>query len=318
MMKFKFLLIIALLSSISISIFAASPLDSVGVENQNGKKIIIHKVDAHENFYSIARRYGVAPKVLIAFNNNAATLSIGQTIKVPTEQPFISTVKTTVPKPITNDINIRTSPASETAPSTTQYKVAAGETLYGIAKRFNTTVADITAMNSLKSTNVLPGQILLVRSTPPSATVVVVQPVQQPTQTVVVQKPVQQMPTPVAKRDSTVVASQDSADMKHRNISTERYGLLEKNEKGVAVWMDSDNLDPSKKWVLHKTAPIGTVIKITNPMTNRTTFAKVVGRFADNENTKDAIMVMTKSVAESIGAMDKRFHVTISYGTPNE
>ena len=63
---------------------------------------------------------------------------------------------------------------------------------------------------------------------------------------------------------------------------------------------------------------IGTVIKITNPMTNRTTFAKVVGRFTDNESTKDVILVMTKNVADSLGALDKRFHVNISYGSPNE
>jgi rare lipoprotein A (peptidoglycan hydrolase) len=70
--------------------------------------------------------------------------------------------------------------------------------------------------------------------------------------------------------------------------------------------------------VLHRTAPIGTVIKITNIMTNRTTFAKVVGRFTDSEQTKDVIIVMTKNVAQSLGALDKRFQVNLSYGAPNE
>jgi hypothetical protein len=69
---------------------------------------------------------------------------------------------------------------------------------------------------------------------------------------------------------------------------------------------------------LHRTAPIGTVIKITNPMTNLTTYAKVVGRFTDNEANKDVIIVVTKNVADSLGALDKRFHVSISYGSPNE
>jgi len=53
-------------------------------------------------------------------------------------------------------------------------------------------------------------------------------------------------------------------------------------------------------------------------MTNRTTYAKVVGRINDSEATKDAIIVMTKNVAESIGALDKRIQVNISYGSPNE
>jgi hypothetical protein len=60
------------------------------------------------------------------------------------------------------------------------------------------------------------------------------------------------------------------------------------------------------------------VIKITNIMTNRTTFAKVVGRFTDNEQTKDVIIVMTKNVAEALGALDKRFQVSLSYGVPNQ
>jgi hypothetical protein len=70
--------------------------------------------------------------------------------------------------------------------------------------------------------------------------------------------------------------------------------------------------------VLHRTAPLGTVLKITNPMTNRTTFAKVVGRFNDNESTKDVLIVMTKNVADALGGLDKRFFVNISYGSPNE
>ncbi|WP_162847148.1 LysM peptidoglycan-binding domain-containing protein [Mucilaginibacter gracilis] len=334
MMKFKFLLIV-LLTSISVQLFANNLADSIGVENQDGKKVIIHKVDPHESFYSIARLYKVDPKTLMAFNNNATTLSIGQTIKVPTDRPFIETVKK--PSFANNNFNIRTSPAMEkpvataaavkeavaaqTQVTTTEYKVSAGETLYAISKRFNTTVADITSLNNLKSTTVIPGQIILVRAAPPQATAPAQQPVNKPAftqQQTAPQTPVQQLPTPIAKRDTTLVAATDSVDLNHRNVAGGRYGLLEKNEKGVAVWMDSDNLDPSKKWVLHRTAPIGTVIKITNPMTNRTTFAKVVGRFTDNENTKDALMVMTKSVAESIGAVDKRFHVIISYGTPNE
>ncbi len=53
-------------------------------------------------------------------------------------------------------------------------------------------------------------------------------------------------------------------------------------------------------------------------MTNRTTFAKVVGSFTDTEATKDVIIIMTKSVADSLGALDKRFHVSISYGRQNE
>jgi hypothetical protein len=119
-----------------------------------------------------------------------------------------------------------------------------------------------------------------------------------------------------AKRDSTYVAVVDS--LENHKAGANKYGLFEKNEKGVATWIDDASLDPNKKLILHRTAPIGTVMRITNPMNNRTTFAKVVGRFTDSQSTHDALIVMTKNVAEALGALDKRFQVNISYGTPNE
>jgi LysM repeat protein len=178
---------------------------------------------------------------------------------------------------------------------TQQYKVSAGETLFAIAKRFNSTVEDITAINGLTSTNLTPGQILKVRTGLPEPAPV----------------------RPIAVRDATTVALADSSGV-DRRLGANKFGLYEKNEKGVATWIDDPSLDSAKKLALHRTAPVGAVVKITNPMTNRTTYAKVVGRINDNEATKDAIIVMTKNVAESIGALDKRTHVNISYGSPNE
>ena len=93
-----------------------------------------------------------------------------------------------------------------------------------------------------------------------------------------------------------------------------RYGLNQVDEKGAGIWIADADLDPSKMLVLHRSAPIGTVMKITNPMTNRSTFAKVVGKFTENESTKDVIIVMTKAVADALGALDKRFYCNLTYG----
>ena len=53
-------------------------------------------------------------------------------------------------------------------------------------------------------------------------------------------------------------------------------------------------------------------------MTGKSTFAKVVGKFTQNESTKDTMIVITKAAAELIGALDKRFQVTLVYGVPSE
>lgn len=317
-MKFKTLLFVTLLITINSIAFARPLRDSIGVENNNGKKVILHKLDPKDNYYSLGRRYNVSPKAIIAFNNNAA-LVIGNVVKIPTERPFLESSYNTPAKPAAQQ-PVATKPAAQQATpaiqqpapqqqsaantnqqqqNTLDYKVSAGETLYSIAKRFNTTIPDIQQLNGLNSTVLTPGQIIKVHQGGGSDQVAAA---------------AQQQTT--AKQDNTAVAAADSANASKFNAN--RYGLYEKDEKGVATWMDSSGLDPNKKLVLHRTAPVGTVIKITNPMTNLTTYAKVVGKFTDNEDNKDVMIVVTKNVAESIGAQDKRFRVNISYGSPNE
>ncbi len=310
-MNFKILLLTAPALTLSASLFAAAPVDSIGVENLNGKKVILHKLDPKETYYSLGRKYNVNPKDIIQFNNNVS-LRVGGLVKVPTEIPFIAPavqpVATQTPQaqpPATTPVTV-TTPATVTASTSNdanvqQYKVSAGETLYSVAKRFNTTVEDIVKLNNLPSTSTSVGQLLKVKlnsATPPPPPTPAIQPV-------------------VAKRDSNLDTSvQDSLNAV--KFGANKYGLYEKAEKGIAVSMTEEGLDPSKKLALHRTAPVGTVIKITNPMTGKTTFAKVVGRFTDSEATKDAVIVVTKNVSESIGALDKRVQVNISYGVPNE
>ena len=388
MYKIKTLLFAIFIFAVSSAASANSIIDSVGVKNNDGKKMVMFKVKAKDTYYSIARKYHLKQDALMKFNGaKKPALSIGAIVEVPTEIPFKKSKKDSEPtetaskkskkdkEPIEKTAKEtkkekkarlakeqeaadeqarkearaakrrerkenaeksekpeqteqpetkvaeqpeRTAPpvqqpAPQPAPVNNappmQYKVSQGETLYAISKRFNMTVDDLQKLNNLPSNNIQPGQILMVRSGAAETS--------QPATTNI---PVvaQQSQMPVAKRDSTaMVPVRDSSNTEKHNGST-RFGLYEKNEKGVATWIDDTSLDPTKKLVLHRTAPIGTVIKITNPMTNRTTFAKVVGRFTDTEATKDVIVVMTKNVADSLGALDKRFHVSISYGSPVE
>jgi LysM repeat protein len=366
-MKFKILLTSAFFLFLSTALFAKPVVDSVGVRNDDGKKVVQYKIKAGDTYYSIGKRYHIKPEAIMKYNGfKKATLTIGKVIDVPTSMSFkgSSKAKETAdepkkesakekkerlaqeakeerekkkhkhaaddndettdepvspkvdpvpvePKPIQQAVQPPVQqPVQQPVQNNTppfQYKVSAGETLYAISKRFNTTVDALTSLNNLTSTNIQPGQLLMVQSGNAAA----------PAQTQPQQSVVAVNPNPIVKRDSTsvVIINKDSVD---RHLNANRFGLFEKNEKGVATWMDDPGLDPNKKLVLHRTAPIGTVIKITNPMTNRTTFAKVVGRFTDNESTKDVIIVMTKNVADALGALDKRFHVDISYGSPNE
>ncbi len=348
-MKFNILLFAVTFSFISVSAHAKTLVDSVGVKNDDGKKVILFKVKPKDTYYSIGRRYHVKPAAIMKYNGSKKeTLTIGAVVSVPTDIPYKKSkekesekavketkkekkarlareAKEEKKKKYTEETETPTSDQQQSIKQDTkqddevvkqpvkqsqeksapplEYKVSPKETLYGIAKRFNTTVDNIKQQNNLTSNTLAPGQVLIIkpRSEAPQATTVVHTDMHV-----------------AAKRDSTLVAPIKDSSTAERHLNANRFGLYEKNERGVATWVDDAGLDPNKKLVLHRTAPIGTVIKITNPMTSRTTFAKVVGRLTENESTRDVIIVMTKNVADSLGALDKRFHVNISYGSPNE
>lgn len=298
---------------LSITLQASERIDSVGIENNNGKKTIVHRVEARESYYAIARKYNVTPKTVIEANNNKP-LQIGTILKVPTDLAYIQNQRVTV---TTTPANTN-SPAATTAtansvsasqPTITEYRVGPKETLFAIAKKFNSTVDDIKSLNKLNSNTLAAGQIIKVRygsttaAGPPASTPV---------------------PMPVSKnipenRNSNSNAVDTGINASDRlKLPPVRYGLRELTEHGIAASISDGSIDGTKMLALHRTAPIGTVVKITNPMSNKSTFAKVVGKFTDNESTRDVIIVITKATAGLLGALDKRFQVNLVYGVPNE
>jgi peptidoglycan endopeptidase LytF len=395
MQKYYIVLLLAVLINFSQTASAGSlPLDSIGVENLNGKKLIIHKVAQHDTYYSISRRYNIPPKVIMTYNDNKY-LQIGVIIKVPTALAFTANVT-----------GIGAAVIAEGPENATfiEHVVQKKENLNFLAGKYGTTVNEIKRINNLNSINLSIGQVLkmpnqeaqientpaIVPVTTPTTSVqtppVVAKPVQaiipsvQQAQPPVRQpQPVKQQPRPVtspaAKTTDTTyedlivhtVASNETIysiatsynmtmdQVKAKNNLTantlrigqkllikgqygqrskpqiggtdtltsitdpslrgaaSRYGLNQIDERGTAISIQDADLDPNKMLVLHRTAPIGTVMKITNPMSNRSTFAKVVGKFTENESTKDVVVVMTHAVAEALGALDKRFYCNITY-----
>jgi LysM repeat protein len=277
-----------------LTLTTSAAIDSISVENLNGNKNIVHKVEPKETYYSIARKYYVSPQSVIQFNNNKA-LQIGTIIRVPTDRPF------------NEPQNVKPALNQTAKVAIVDYKVGPREYLLAIARKFNTTVEDIKTLNSLKSNNLAVGQIIKV----PYGTSAPEQQMAPP--------PAAPIDTPIAeKRVSTLQIDSSKNASERLKLPPARYGLREVNERGVAVYIADDNIDATKMLALHQTAPIGTVVKITNPMTGKSTFAKVVGKFTPNESNKDAIIVVTKAAADLIGALDKRFQVNLVYGVPNE
>lgn len=260
--------------------------DSIGVEVVNGEINIIHRIERKETYYGLSRRYNI-PVNRIMEVNNKKSLRPGDTVKVPTGRQEAPSTVVSPPTPA------KQGQQQEQPKVLTEYKVGKSETLYAISRRFGTTVEAIKKMNELRSDSLREGTTLKI----PNADY---------------REPIPEVPQQPIAIDTSSVTELTPEQI----IAANRYGIREKQEKGIGVWINDLETDGKSNLALHKTAPIGTILKITNPMTRNVTYAKVVGKFTDTAETKDAIVVLSKSAAAYIGALDRRFLIEIAYGVP--
>eukprot|EP01137_Pigoraptor_chileana_P007701 Opistho-2@53623 len=143
MHKIYTLLVATFLLNITFS-YANNVIDSVGVENNKGKKLIVHKVEAKDTYYSLAKKYNVNYKEIMTYNDSKL-LQIGIIIKVPTEIPFAAAPT------ISNNSGL-------------EHVVKAEDNLNMLAQKYGTTVEEIKALNGLNSINLQIGQVLKIPS----------------------------------------------------------------------------------------------------------------------------------------------------------
>lgn len=137
-----------------------------------------------DTLYSIAGRYGISVNELKALNDLSSNIiSIGQQLKVPSvnkytvvkgdslwsiARKFDITVNDLINANNLDNLTIYvgqelTIPSGEnTGTPTIVYTVVKGDTLWNIAKRYNTTVDDIIRLNNLSSTLLSLGQQLII------------------------------------------------------------------------------------------------------------------------------------------------------------
>jgi hypothetical protein len=68
-----------------------------------------------------------------------------------------------------------------------------------------------------------------------------------------------------------------------------------------------------KYLALHRTAPMGTILKVRNEMNNREVFVRVMGKLPDTALTNKLIIKISKSAYDRLGAIDPRFRVEVTY-----
>lgn len=331
----------------------APAVDSVGMKTVNGKIFIIHKVEEKETLFAISRRYGSSVDAILQYNATAGDgLEIGQLLKVPytpkPSKPVDGLSHRVAPKEtlfsiskiygVTLDdlkqwnklsdnalfvgqelvirkkstsgatnslLNNRQSAVTKSVDGT--HTVAEKETMYSIARQYEITMDQLKEWNNLEGNELSIGQTLVVSQDESAANkrlnastnknTTVTQQKKDPEKT---EEPKPQIPVKPVVKEQTI------------KISEAVKNGDEIIQAGIAELIEGT--EGNRKYLaLHRTAPIGTILKVRNEMNNREVFVRVMGTLPDIALTDKLVIKISRSAYDRLGAIDARFRVEVTY-----
>lgn len=298
---------------------------------------ILHNVAQGETLFSISKKYNVTVGDIMAWNNlKGNDLSLGQGLIIQgvaqTEAPkVVAEAKATVPAVATagkakaaenkerasekkeearnkaeevkkevarpSEAAVKAKEEVRSAESGTNvypgewitHTVEQGETLFAVAKKYDSKVEDLITWNGLSSNNLSVGQRLKVgRGAAGPSTV----PVVSATVPVIVNN----------ERADATLTTPKTDDTPYRNIK----------ETGLAEVIEGTG-NHKKYLVLHKEAPVGTIMRVRNEENDITIFARVVGKLPNTGDNSRLVVKLSKAAFDQLRAVNSRFPVEVSY-----
>lgn len=282
----------------------------------------LHSVAPGETMFSIARSYNVTVNDLMTWNDlKGNDLSVGQALMIHgvaeakqenavAEQPKVaenSSAPAKTPEPASSrksaesKNNTPAAPSASTSTSMTTggwitHQVAQGQTLFSIARQYDAKVEDLIEWNGLSSNTLSLGQSLKVG--------------RDKTNTV----PTVTSPAPAPRTEQTAPANSSASANTPAGTTATSSSTAYKNLKETGQAEVIEGTGNHKKYlVLHRTAPVGTIMRIRNEENDITVFARVVGVLPDTGDNSKLLIKVSKAAYDQLKAVNSRFPVEVSY-----
>lgn len=287
-----------------------------------------HLVVSGETLYAIARKYDVSVAELIRANPGLEPdkLAAGQEIIIPgeattavTSSTGSTTTTTEAPaNPVAPPSNPVTTPVQPANVGTPTQPVAAngtdiihtvvkGETMYAISRQYKVRVTDIMNWNGLQTFEIREGQQLIVGKGGDVASN------ELPATTTTPADSAATASAPVRSRFEYQGIDNILSLQYKENLSSTYF--TEQRENGIATWISDVSGYPYENgyFALHRTLPIGTIIKIRNLMNDRIIFAKIIGRLPDTSANERIVIKLPEAAKTELRALDEQTVMEISF-----
>jgi LysM repeat protein len=280
------LLIIILL--ISINTYAQSPSTFIEVT-----------VTPKQTFFSISRDFNVNVNVLKKYNEEFAPayeLKIGDIVKIP----VFETKNATSPKSF----------------ATFNHTVVKGETAYGIIKKYGITIDELKKWNNLDNSLKLSiGQKLIIKKEKTTPTIeqskpIVKEKISSEAIYVPKEKRSDDLENLKIKKNTPVIVptSEEPKESNLKNTSFNPRTII----RGIGKTSDNTELS-NPNFAFYNYAKTGQTIKVTNLLSKKIVYLKVIAKIPQEEQVSEDIVLLTsKEIIKSLGTNDNRFLVEIA------
>ena len=284
----------------------SAPADSIGQEMRGGQRFVKHRVAAGETLTALTRRYKVTLDQLTGANPQIKNgLGVGQIVYVPRPAAGKATAAAAAPDKAA---------APATVPA--RYTVAKGETLFGIARKFQLAPDELIKLNKLPAGGtVRVGQQLILTGTAEAAAVAAAPkaaPV-RPAEVEAVPTPVTPAKAPAPDKPAQVatVTPDREDDKEDRTPSRASEVLARVVESGLGAPIEKSITD--KYLALHKTAPVGTIMQVKNSGNGLSVYVRVIGKLPDTGENNNILVRLSPRAVQKLGTADSRFRVETNY-----
>ena len=245
----------------------------ITLDETTGEKIFEHRIAAKQTLYSLARFYGLNEEELYPYNPKLKSNKVG----------IGQLVRVPIPNACIRRFKSANFKQWKYAPIL--FLVKKGDNLYKISQTlFHMPVDSVVKWNNLPNGIIKPGQLLHVGW-----------------------MSLDGVP------DSIRQVKKSTIDIRSKMLGS-HFEKQKKSveERGAACWNAKGN-SKTDLYCLHRTAKKGSVVAVTSTMTNRTVYAKVIGKIPENAYGSETVVIVAPSVAKLLGAKDEKFFVKIKY-----
>jgi len=280
------------------------PTDSIGQEMRGGQRFVRHRVAQGETMFALSRRYKVTVDQITAANPQLKSgLGIGEVVLIPRPSAGAKAAPALAAAAKV--------PALATAAAVPErYTVGKGETLFGIARRFNLSPAELILLNRLPAGGaVRVGQEIQLRAADGSAPATAAAPATAPAGPAPKINPAAPAQVATVTPATTAERREEAAEAKGPTHASEL--VTRKTDVGIAATIPNNGTD--KYLALHKTAPVGTIMQVKNQMNGLSVFVRVIGPLPDTGENENVLVRLSPRAVQKLGTTDAKFRVETSY-----